>query len=199
MSDIFEEIKLHLPPYLSPQQKGELLREIKAFPNIYYYLNFSREEMLQGDGWKGFTVFKFETGEKKKVKAVVLSNTCDIDPANNRVVPPKIVFAPLVKLNKYIQRLQNSRIREEEITAKIEAIKRQEVTSIFYFPANQALDHEEHIAMLDDLHSQPWNVFAPLNKQIKLFTLSQAGFYLFLLKLSIHFCRFNDGVVRYTQ
>ena len=30
----------------------------------------------------------------------------------------------------------------------------------------------------------------------KLFTLNQMGFYLFVLKLSIHFCRFQDGVIR---
>lgn len=35
------------------------------------------------------------------------------------------------------------------------------------------------------------------NQSIKLVTLSQQGFYMFLLKLSIHFCRFQENIARF--
>jgi hypothetical protein len=194
MTDIFNKIQDHLPPYLSPAQKELLYRELKSFPQkfSYYTSNFA-DQLLQGDGWNGLTVLDFDTAQKKQVKAIILSNTCDIDPKNKRSVPPKIIFAPIVRLTKYHGLLSRDGLSDKEITDKINAIKRQEVTSIFYLPRGGKMD-DEYIVSLDDLHSQPYNSF---QQSEKLFTLSQQGFYLFLLKLSIHFCRFNDGLIRF--
>jgi hypothetical protein len=195
MSDIFEKVKLHLPPYLSPEKKEQLYQELKSFPEKFSYYIFKDEpDVLQGDGWSGFEIISLETKEVKKIKAIVLSNTCDIDPNNKRVTPPKIIIAPLIALEKFIQVLENEQIPEIEIKEKVKAIKRQEITSIFYLPANEKLE-KDHVVLLDDLYSQLFNSFAQSDRK-KLFTLSQSGFYLFLLKLSIHFCRFNDGVIR---
>lgn len=195
MSDIFETIECHLPPYLSPKQKEDLYKELKAFPESFsYYYNRSRfnDELLQGDGWSDFAVIDSETMEKKQTRAIVLSNTCDVDPNNKRALPPKIIFAPLVKINRYKNLLENFGLPQKEINNKLGAIRRQEITSIFYLPAGGKLE-EEYMINLDDLHSQPLTNF---HKREKLFTLSLQGFYIFILKLSIHFCRFNDGVIR---
>jgi hypothetical protein len=54
---------------------------------------------------------------------------------------------------------------------------------------------EDHIALLDDLHTLPLGMFQKADRP-KLFTLSQVGFYLFVVKLSIHFCRFSEGISR---
>ena len=54
--------------------------------------------MLQGDGWRGFQLFSFESGERRSIQGIVLSNSCDISEDNQRVVAPKVVFAPIVKL-----------------------------------------------------------------------------------------------------
>ncbi|MGZ5601252.1 MAG: hypothetical protein ACXWFX_11735, partial [Methylobacter sp.] len=54
----------------------------------------------------------------------------------------------------------------------------------------------DHIVLLDDLHTLPVKLFCEKNDREKQFTLSQAGFYLFLFKLSIHFCRFHENVLR---
>jgi hypothetical protein len=62
-------------------------------------------------------------------------------------------------------------------------------------PTGGALS-SEHVVVLDDVHSMPAQVYESEKKNGKIFTLSQAGFYLFILKLSIHFCRFHENLAR---
>ena len=66
---------------------------------------------------------------------------------------------------------------------------------MFYLPKGGALE-DEYVALLDDLHSIPAHAFERVAEKKKLFTLSMVGFYLFLLKLSVHFCRFHENVAR---
>jgi hypothetical protein len=42
----------------------------------------------------------------------------------------------------------------------------------------------------------PLHAFSEDGERRKLVTLNQLGFYLFVLKLSIHFCRFAEGISR---
>jgi len=81
---------------------------------------------------------------------------------------------------------------------KLAAIREQKVTSLFYLPPGGRLDGE-YIAVLDDIHSLPYSAFATRGGREKLFTLSQVGFYLFLFKLSVHFCRFHENVPRFDE
>ncbi len=71
-------------------------------------------------------------------------------------------------------------------------MRAQEVTNVFYLPAGGPFE-EEHIVLLDNVHSMP---FAAHDEGEKLFTLSMAGFYLFAFKLSVHFCRLQENVDR---
>jgi len=91
--------------------------------------------------------------------------------------------------------LLESRLSVEQIDSKLTTIRRQRVTSLFFLPREGQLA-AEYIAILDDLHTIPLHVFQKEPQREKLFTLNQMGFYLFILKLSIHFCRFQDGVIR---
>jgi hypothetical protein len=109
------------------------------------------------------------------------------------------VFAPLVPFDAYTSRLRRlPNLAADQIDRKIDAIKKQRVSSLFFLPRGGKLDNE-YIAILDDLHTIPRNTFVAELKRSKLFSLGQMGFYLFLLKLSIHFCRFQEGVVRDTS
>src|SRR5262249_8397784 len=119
-----------------------------------------------------------------------------ISPENKREFPPRIVFAPLVSLDAYANLLRNSgAVPPEVIENKITSIRKQQVTSLFFVPGGANLQGD-HIALLDDLHSLPLKIFLDEQEKSKLFTLGQMGFYLFLLKLSIHFCRFREGIAR---
>ena len=71
---------------------------------------------------------------------------------------------------------------------------------MFYLPPGLRLE-EEWIALFDKVVNHNANAlnFNELLKN-RLFTLSDYGFYLFLFKLSIHFTRLREGVVRgYTE
>jgi hypothetical protein len=100
----------------------------------------------------------------------------------------------LVSLAAYEHRLI-ALFEKSTVEDKLAAIRAQTVSSVFYLPAGGALE-SEHIAVLDDLHTIPLATFTAEASREKLFTLRQMGFYLFLMKLSIHFCRFQENIAR---
>lgn len=190
-----------IPYYLTRDQKEGLLKALKDFPrNTPYYLTGQykeeyQEKLLQGDGWTKLKIFNFYTGEKASINGIVLSNTCDVTPENARELPVNIVFAPIVLLSAYSAALEKGGISSEKIQQKILAIKAQQITTIFYLPAGDGLD-KDHMVLLDDIHTIPAKAFEQETGKSKQFTLSLFGFYLFVFKLSVHFCRLHEGVNR---
>ncbi|SRR5258707_7859598 len=189
-----DQIQQSIPRYLTSLQQAELVRQLNDFENRSYYTTLFPNDILQGDGWSSIEIVRFEDGARDKIKGILLSNSRDIDPANRREFPSKIIFAPLVRLNEYAKILE-SYFSSEQINNKLTAIRRQHITSLFFLPHGGSLE-TDYIAILDDLHTVPFDVFEKEPQRAKLFTLNQMGFYLFVLKLSIHFCRFQDGDIR---
>ena len=71
------------------------------------------------------------------------------------------------------------------------------MTTIFYLPSDaEAGLQDDHIVLLDNVHSMPSGVFQATPAKRKAFTLSNLGFYIFIFKLSIHFCRLRENVIR---
>lgn len=190
-----ESIQDQIPYYLTREDKDSLITALNSFPHVDYYLNRYPQDFLQGDGWTSLGVIRLEDGERKFVKGILLSNSCDIDMANKRDLPAKIVFSPIIRLSRYKELLMNSIQDGNRIENKIAAIKEQKVTALFYLPKGSILD-DDYVAVLDDIHTIPLNSFIAQDSKQKLFTLSQVGFYLFLLKLSVHFCRFQENIER---
>jgi hypothetical protein len=195
----FEEFSVFLPRYLNPDQQKHLFDALKQFPGNkdYYLTDAYKEELLQADGWRGFVAINFDSGERRTIAGLVLSNSCDVDLNNARDGDPNIVFAPLIKLAKFRQMLIDAGKPAADADDKIEAIKNQKISSIFYLPAHGQI-LEESMAILDDLHRHPLAHFAKSEKT-KLFTLNQFAFYIFLVKLSIHFTRFSENLPRYDE
>jgi hypothetical protein len=192
-----DSLKQQIPYYLTQEQQDGLIKALRDFPkNTNYYLDAYQNEVLQGDGWKRLHIRNFETGEKKRILGIILSNTCDVTPENRRDFPVKITFAPLIPLHSYVALLMKSGINSTQVQSKLAAIKDQRVTSIFFLPTGSGLQ-EDYIALLDDLHTMPAAAFELEQEKSKVFTLSQIGFYLFLFKLSVHFCRFHEQVARF--
>ena len=191
-----ESIKDQIPYYLSQKAKEHLAKALDNFPRqIDYYINLYPDETLQGDGWTSVDVIRFEDGARKLIKALLLSNSCDIASENKRDLPTKLSFASMVKLDRYQELLMSGGLDREQIKAKVQAIKEQRVTSLVYLPKGSALD-DDYVALLDDIHTVPYQAFRARNEKKKLFTLSNVGFYLFVLKLSVHFCRLHEEIVR---
>lgn len=193
----FDTLKAHIPPYLTlPMQQG-LIEELKRFPhNVNYYTDHYKNELLQGDGLTKLPIIDVGTAQRSDVFGVVLSNSCDVDPINKRLRPARLVFAPLIPLNKYYDLLRGSGVSQDRIDSQMQSIRSQHVTNVLYFPRSSSLS-DEFIAYLDDIHNIPLSTVNSIQPP-KIFTLSQIGFYLFSIKLSVHFCRFHENILRDT-
>lgn len=196
-----EGLSRQIPYYLSFDDKKALTTELDNLvkggtaqfvldPHNPHYLG----GMVQGDGWRGFSMLT-ESDTKTSVRGLVLSNSCDIDPNNKRDTPSRVVFAPLIKLNKYERILRDNGVDESRISAKITSIKAQHTTNLFYIPRGPA-QPEEYIVPLDDVHSMTIAAHLRSQDREKLFMLNMTGFYMLLLKISIHFCRFHENMNR---
>lgn len=199
-----ETLQRQIPFYLteSVQARREFLDNLKAFengnqPDFIIGENSAsyQEAMLQGDGWAGLQIYMMTTGELRGIKGLVLSNSCDVDMHNSRDVPVRIVFAPLLRLSAYADLLRANGVEEAPLTAKLQAIKEQKTSNIFYLAPSGPLV-EEYIIQFDHTHSVPMEMHLAHPERAKLFTLSQIGFYLLTFKLSIHFCRMQENVDR---
>src|SRR5262249_23488767 len=118
-----EQIKDHLPKYLSPEKQRELVDQLREFEKRSYYTQLYADEMLQGDAWTGVEILNFANGARDKVRGLLLSNSCDLDPKNRRDFPPRVVFAPMIRLEAYVQLLERASIAKDQIARKVDAIK----------------------------------------------------------------------------
>jgi hypothetical protein len=193
---VTDNIEQHIPRYLTPAQQSDLVEQLRDFHRRPVYTSLLAADVLQGDCWTSFQIFDFDSGKREGAAGIIFSNSYDIDPSNNRVLPPKLVFAPLIRLDSYEAKLrQAGTLKAEQIDSTLEAIRKQQITSMFYLPKGGGLPSEA-VAVLDDVHSMPLKSFSDNRERRKLVTLNQLGFYLFVLKLSIHFCRFFEGISR---
>ncbi len=197
-----ESLQKQIPYYLTAEDRRILLAELQAISKggeANYFLgkhnNSFDNQILQGDGWKALQLFVFNSGERRSVQGMILSNSCDVDPENKRDLPTRVTFAPLVKLSAYEEVLRASKIEQQKIDEKLAAIRAQKTSNVFFLPKNESLE-EDHIVRLDEAHSMPVAVHIGEESRKKLFTLSNTGFYMLVFKLSVHFCRLQESVNR---
>ncbi|HEY1028344.1 MAG TPA: hypothetical protein VGE28_12055 [Pseudomonas sp.] len=192
-----DDVKDQIPYYLTQKAGEGILKELENYSaHTPMFLTREMEGILQGDGWKGFCFFNHLTGNVQNVRAIVLSNSCDIDPGNARDLPAQVTFVPLMKLSKIEIVFRKAGHSEQAIQQKLRDIRAQRSTSFFFLPSQGVLD-EDYAAWLSDAHSMPMKSFLDSEARQKVFTLNMTGFYLFLFKLSIHFCRFHEKVDRF--
>lgn len=198
--NIQETIRLFLPKYLSPDAQQNLLDCIKDFPDNIdsrFYTNYLKDKpvLYQGDGIRQLPISNFPGNEIRKQQAVIFSNTCDTDLENKRLFPSRIIYAPIVELSKYKRFLERNGIAQTRIDNHISTIKKQEITQVFYLPPNTSFN--ESIVFMDRLNncSNAYIDRDELPKQ-RIFTLSNYGYYLFLLKMSLSMMRIHEKVDR---
>lgn len=198
-----EAFERFLPYYLTQGNKAALkksLDDFKSAQRVEYFLGAKEapEHILQGDICSGLPIINYETGEKRFITGVILTNTCDMSPDNNRDVPAKITFVPIVNLNGYKNMLIKGGMDVAIAESKIKSIKDQSVTNMFYVPNFFNDKNEEGLALLSDASTISYELCIDKNKEFcRLKSLSNFGFYLFIFKLSLHFCRFQEEVQRF--
>lgn len=197
-----DDIQLYLPKFLSSKSNQELFQCLSDFPNNIderFYTSYLKEEeiIFQGDGIKNMLVVNLPQPDIRPIPSMILSNTCDISQDNIRFYNSNILYSPIFNLKKYIDKIsQDSSKSPQAIKNHITAIKRQEVTQIFYLPPLK--NHiDDSIVFFDRVCNCPSNLMEKDKiSSEKIFTLSDYGSYLFVLKLSIHFTRIFDKVER---
>lgn len=197
-----DDIKIYLPKFLSAEADKELFKGLRDFPeNIddRFYTTYLKDSKLiyQGDGINDLLVVNIPQSEIRPVPGIIISNTCDIDLENPRNFPSQVVYAPIFSLEKYSQALSNNSSKtKSQILDHISAIKKQEITQIFFLPKLEG-KLDDSIVFLDRVNNMPNKMISREDLPSKrIFTLSDYGAYMFLLKLSIHFTRIQDKVER---
>ncbi|MFK5975693.1 MAG: hypothetical protein QM493_04200 [Sulfurovum sp.] len=197
-----DDISKYLPKYLSDKNQRELFQQLKDFPDNYHKIfatitNFDNG-IIQSDVVENIPFIQLPNTEIKKAKVLVLSNSCDIEPDNKRHIPPSVSYIPIISLKKLEVLLNTHNKSQEQILNIINDIKKQKITSMFYLPKGVNLD-EECVALFDKTsHCKRDDFFhlAQENNRKKLISFGNYGFYIFLIKLSIHFTRIHEGIDR---
>lgn len=197
-----ENFSIFLPQYLTEDMREVLKSELSQFTregivrSLFTSQLADTDLIYQGDGLQGMLVVNLPDPKVSDSKSMVISNSCDISPENQRPFPSMIAYCPIFSLEKYALMLKESKIyNETRIEQHLDDIRKQFVTQIFYLPPG-GVDGEGLVFLDRICHSSSDKIDRSKLKNIRLFSLSQFGHYLFLFKLSIHFTRMNDKLVR---
>ncbi len=198
----FGDLRIYLPKYLSAESEKELFQELRQFPGNVdqrFYTDYLEKEdtLFQGDGLSDLLIVDMTSGKADRAPALVLSNTCDVNPGNHRYIPANVCYAPILRLSKYEKLLSDVlKVESEKRRQHIETIRKQHCTQVFFLPRGKALK-EDSIVFLDRIHHcSNKDISRSSLRDRRIFTLSNYGFYVFLIKLSIHFTRVREGIDR---
>jgi hypothetical protein len=212
--DTLELIRTFLPKYLTPELQENLFKTVQdnfpfsTDPNLIYSRIPEVEYYYQGDCLVDIPFSSFNNGafEIAYLNGIVASNTCDICPNNERIDSPNVQFASVFSLSEYIEKLKAKNINQKRIHSFVDDLKGNRISNLFYLPEKrngQDIILEESFVRFDLNVTLPISIFmgdtydnsyAPEGD--RLISFSNYGFYLFLIKLSVHYCRFREGVFR---
>jgi len=197
------EIEKFLPRYLSDEDQKQLFLQLKGFPkniNELYSssVNFDNG-ILQADIVDNIPFVNLPNIEIKYTRVLVLSNSCDIELSNSRDISPSVSYVPVVTLKNLESLLIKSKVDGGRIKEIINNIKNQKITTMFYLPKGANLEDESVALFERTLHCNRDYFFklAKEDDRIKIASLGNYGFYMFLLKLSIHYNRIHEGINRH--
>ena len=194
------------PDYLTSTEKGRLLQALEQFKDAYakgkwdgkiythFYAPTSYNYFLQGDLIREIRYPDWNTQSKTfdraYTDALILSNTCDLDLSNLRKAHKQVVMAPIIEMAQYVEEMST----EEGLNELIKGIKAQTTSNILYLPPN-IVNGKDYICHLDKAFwfpTEELNAYASDIEQTRIASLDYFGYYLFMVKLSYHFCRLPE-------
>lgn len=200
MNFTFEEASKYLPPSLAAADLRDLYKDLKRLDEgLRYYSPHSFDFYLQGDAFAGvpFVIVKSESITERPTTAILLSNTCDVSDANNHMESPFVTVAPIIRVSRWRSGLLNLGVKEKAIEEKLRAAREHKVSSLFFLAQGQGID-EESLVLFQQIQSMPIQRFK-VASPTRLAILSQAAHWVLTVKLSIHFCRLQEGVNRQAE
>lgn len=202
----FDEL---LPPYLSSQEKGRLQKGLEQFirssqknktPDYSsFFLDESPNYFMQSDILNSVRMISWDT-EAKDFRtgfspAMLISNTCDLSKENIHTINKKeALFAPIIEIKEYCSDLEKEGYKKDHISTFYNTLRKQEFSNLFYIPPNNK-NKKDYMVFLDKVSwfpsSELLNDNVELNS-LRFISLSNFGYYLFILKLSYHLCRLPE-------
>lgn len=192
-----EDLELFFPRYLNPESKDAINDELEKFNSLdfglFYWDSYHsklQKHWCQGDGVKDLAILP----SRRKGNAMLITNTCDMDVRNENLFPPSVTCAPVIQCTKIKSLLQKRGIPKVKIDGFFEAVKSQQKTTFMYLPPKRGL--KESIVFLDRAFPCKRSDIGETPVGRRLFSLRNSSFYLFLFKISVHFCRIQEKIDR---
>ena len=194
-----------LPAYLTAPEKTRLKEGLAQFFNPEhrqktkrydnFYLNNPPTFFMQGDLINSLPVYFWDYDSKKYLTGfapvILVSNSCDVSPKEGRLLDKEALFAHLIPLDDYINDLKEEGYTSDHIASIYNNLNQQTYSNLLYLPPNP-IDKREFIVFFDKIFWHPAEGFleklADINTE-RFLSLDIFGFYLFICKLSYHFCR----------
>lgn len=193
------DLNIYFPAYLTDKAKGKMSKLVRDFAarrsELPYFQDINTDLLLQGDCLEGVPLYNHLSSKLSERKVMVISNTCDIAPENKRNEAIQVTVAPILKFRGLKDVWRKEGASDERITAALDAIENQENTQYFYLPPSPLIDQKCAVSFAR-AQSMPIKLINELKDPLAKLSLSQAGFWLLTLKLSMHFCRLHEGVKR---
>lgn len=192
-----DELREFVPYYLTKDKSSGFFSELKKFfdgQSIGYYTGPFSDSWVQGDCCQSAPMIDIVSGQRKNVVSLVVSNSCDIDPTNPRPIPAMTMIAPIITVSSFRKMLEDANKTPASVEATINSSKEQKITNLFYLPSVSVIE-DDGLVMLDRIFHVPYSML-PSAPEYRDFSLSQVGFYLLLVKLSMHFSRFHEEIER---
>lgn len=201
-----------LPAYLSQTNKTRLREGLSQFFDPiqrkkdkryeYFYLINPPGFFMQGDVINSLPVYEWDDIKQEYTTGysyvVLISNTCDIFKEHDRLIEKEALFAPIIPLDEFFKDLRLNGYSEDKIKSIHNNLTHQLYSNLFYMPPNP-LDKREFIVFFDKTFWHPTSQFQEKLANIteeRFLSLDHFGFYLFVNKLSYHFCRIPEDCHR---
>lgn len=187
--------------FIDDHLKGQCKEYLKQIPKglgSWFYSPSIPEDAYQGDIVDKFEMVysevvgaKLETRSLEDVPCMLLSHTCDME-LRGKTREKYVSVAPVFSFKEFANS-RGTEYSEDRWDDFLTSVKANRITDILYIPKKGPLD--DSVILLDRISS-----IDPKFLKIKLergetkrvLSLSQIGFYFFLIKLTYHFARYED-------
>ena len=176
----------------------EYFRQIPKAEVAWIYSSALPIDTYQGDIVDKFEiVFHEVSGDSLEIRVLedvpcmLLSNTCDMEP-EGKTRKKHISFAPVFSFSEFANS-RTDQYSEEGWNDYLKRVKANKVTDILFIPGYGSFG--DSVVLLDRIYStDPELLKIKIEKGAtkRIASLSQIGFYFFLIKLTYHFARYED-------
>jgi len=187
--------------FIDEQYKEECKEYLMQIPHgidARFYSSSIPPDTYQGDIIDKFDIVYYELVDGQLellriggIPCMLLSHTCDID-FENKTREKFISIAPVINFDEFAQ-AKIPAYSNEGWEDYLKSVKANLITDILYIPKKGPLN--DSVVLLDRISSiDPRLIQARLNNSEAniILSLSQIGFYYFLIKLTNHFARYED-------